>query len=63
MTFGRELVVLHTTPFHVSVSLRCMLGGSVEVRTKNILDRFVEGQTRFDMSRGAKLSLVLKEPK
>ena len=28
---------------------------------KNILDRIIEGQTRFDMPKGAKMSLVLKE--
>ena len=49
--------------FHVSVSLWCMVGGSVEVWTKDILDRLMEGQTRFGMSRGVKMSLVLKELK
>ncbi len=30
---------------------------------KNILSRFIEGQTHFGMPRGAKLSLTLNEPK
>jgi hypothetical protein len=41
MTFGRELVVLHTT-FPYSVSFRCMLGCSVEVCMKNILYWFIK---------------------
>ena len=35
----------------------------MEVWTKDILDRLMEGQTRFGMSRGVKMSLVLKELK
>ena len=38
-----------------------MLGGSMEVWTKNILYRFIEDQTRFGMPRGAKMSLALNE--
>jgi hypothetical protein len=41
----------------------CMRGGSVEVWTKNILYRFMEGQTHFGMpKRGVKTSLTLHEP-
>ena len=36
-----------------------MLGGSVEVWTKNILYQYVEGQTHSDLPRGAKKSLAL----
>ena len=41
-----------TTPGYLqqppcSVSFRCMLGGSVEVWTNNILPMFIEGQTHF----------------
>jgi hypothetical protein len=39
-----------------------MLGGSVEVSTKNILYQFIEYQTHFTMPRRAKLSLALNEP-
>ena len=49
--------------FPCPVVLRCMLGVHVEVRTKNILYRFIEGQTYFGISRRAKISLVLNEPK
>jgi hypothetical protein len=34
----------------------------VEVRTKNIICGFVEGQTHVGMPRGAKLSLPFNEP-
>jgi hypothetical protein len=55
MTFGRELVVLLTKPCMFG-KFWYMRGGSVVVSTKNILYRFMEGQTHFDMSRGAKMS-------
>ena len=45
MAFGQELVILHTTPSIFSKFV--MLRVSVEVRVKDILYRFVEGQTRF----------------
>ena len=35
----------------------------MEVCTKNILYRFIEGQTHFGMPRGAKTSLALNDPK
>ena len=44
------------------VSFLCMPGGSVEVWTKNILYRFMEGQTLFSTSWHAKMSLTLHEP-
>jgi hypothetical protein len=34
----------------------------VEVWTKNILYRFMKGQTHFGMPKGAKMSLALHEP-
>ena len=40
-----------------------MLGSSVEVWTKNILYRFIEGQTHFGMPRGDKMSLALNKAK
>ena len=46
-----------------SVSLPFMLGGSVEVWTKNILCWFIEGQTHFGMPRGARITLALNELK
>ena len=65
MNFGTELVVLHTTPSMFSkFSVSCLkVVGSVEVRTKNILNRFIENKTHFGMPRSAKMSLTLKEPK
>ena len=48
--------------FPCLVSFWCMRGGSVEVWTKNILYRFMEGQTHFGMPRGVKMSLALHEP-
>jgi hypothetical protein len=39
-----------------------MLGGTVEIRRKNILYQVIEGQTHFGMPRGAKMSLALHEP-
>jgi hypothetical protein len=46
------------------VSFRSMLGDSfVEVWMKNILKWFIEGQTHFGISRGAKVSLALNESK
>ena len=52
MAFGRELVVMLTKP--------CMFGGQVEVSTKNIMYRFIEGQTHFKFS-CVKMSLTLNE--
>ena len=47
-----------------SMNFQCMLGSSVEVWMKNILYRFVEGQTQFGMQwRGAKMRLALNESK
>ena len=45
MAFGQELVILHTTPSIFGKV--AMLRVSVEIRAKNILYRFVEGQTCF----------------
>ena len=60
MTVGWELVVLHTTssmfgkfPVHTS--------GGVDVWTKNIQCRFIEGQTHFGIPEVAKLSSALDE--
>jgi hypothetical protein len=36
-----------------------MLGGSAKVLTKNIPYQFIQGQTHFDVSRGATMSLAL----
>ena len=44
------------------LSFCCMLGGSVEVSTKNILHQFIEYQTHFSMPKHAKMSLALNEP-
>ena len=62
MIFGTELVVFHTTPSMFSkFSVPCLkVVGRVEVRTKNILNRFTENETHFGMPRGAKMSLTLK---
>jgi hypothetical protein len=49
MTFGRELVVL-LTKLSMFAKFWCMRGGTVEVWTKNILYRFMEGQTHFSTS-------------
>ena len=52
MTFGMELVVLHTVPFMFGkrlVSFRCMLGGLNKEHSKSI----IEGETHFGMPRGA----------
>ena len=62
MMFGQELVVLYTT-LSMFGKFRCMLGVSVEVRMKNILYQFMEGQPRLGLPRGAKMSLALNEPK
>ena len=35
----------------------------MEVCMKNILYWFIEGQTHFSMPRGAKMNIVLNEPK
>lgn len=43
--------------------LPCMLEGSVEVPTKNILYRSIENKTHFPMPRGTKMSLNINEPK
>ena len=40
-----------------------MFGGSVEVWMKNILHRFIKGQTHFGMPRGAEVNLALNEQK
>ena len=53
MTFGQELVVLLATPFMYN-TFQCMLGGSVDVWAKNILYRFIEGQTHLGLPRSAK---------
>jgi hypothetical protein len=45
------------------VTFQCMLGGSEEVQTKNILHQFIGGQTHLGMPKGAKISLALNEPK
>jgi len=65
MTFGTEFIVFHTTPSMFSkFSVPCLkVVGRVEVRTKNILNRFIENETHFSMPRGAKMSLTLNEPK
>ena len=55
MTFGQEIVVLCLESF------RCMLGGSVEVWTKNSLFWFIEGQIMLGRQRGSKMSLALNE--
>jgi hypothetical protein len=49
------LVVLHTTSF-IFGNYRCITGGSVEVWRKNILYRFIEGQTYFGMQEVLKCS-------
>ena len=53
MTFGEELVILHTTLSMFGKLLGALLGGSVEVSTMNILYQFIESETHFGMSRGA----------
>ena len=40
-----------------------MLGGSVEVRIKNILYRYIKGQTHFGMPKGAQHTWPSMEPK
>ena len=40
-----------------------MLGSSVAVWTKNILYRFIEGQTHFGMLKGDKMSLARNKAK
>ena len=40
-----------------------MLGGSVEVQTKNMLCHFIENQTHFGMPRDAKMGLALDKTK
>ena len=57
---GSWLFCIQHPPF--SVSFRCMLGGTVEIRRKNILYQVIEGQTHFGMPRGAKMSFALHEP-
>ena len=44
-----------------SVSFQCMLKGSVEVWTKEILYQFIEGQTQFYMPRGAEMSVAVNK--
>ena len=39
-----------------------MLRGSVEDWTKNILSRFIKGQTHFRMQGGTKMSAALNKP-
>lgn len=39
-----------------------MHGGSVEVRRKNTLHRFIQGQPHFGMPRRAKISSTLNKP-
>ena len=46
MTFGRELVGFLTKPSMFD-KFWCMIGGRVEVQTKNIMYRFIEGLTHF----------------
>ena len=63
MTFGRELVVLHTTPSMFSkllVHAWRQYGGFNE---ELILYQFMEGQTDFGMPRGAMMILALNKPK
>ena len=62
MTTGPKLVEYHTTP-PCLVNWWCMLGGSVEIFTKNILYPFMKGQYHFGMSRGATMSFALNEVK
>ena len=45
-----------------SVTIWCMLGGSLEVRTKKFLHWFDEGQTHFGIPRVANVSLALNAP-
>jgi hypothetical protein len=45
------------------VNFQCILGSSIKVQTKNILYRFIEGQTHFGRPRGDIMSLALNEPK
>ena len=44
------------------VHFGCVIGDSVEVRTKNIQYWIIDGQPHFGMPRGAKMSLTLNEP-
>ena len=59
MTFGRELVVLHTTP--------SMFSNFAVHAWEVVVWRFehenIEGQSHFGMPRGAKTSLALNVPK
>ena len=50
MTFGRELVDLHTTP-SMFARFQCMPVVSMEVRMKNILYGFIEGQSFWHAKR------------
>ena len=43
---------------HCFVTLHCMLGVGVEIRTKNLLYRFIEDQTHYGIPKGAKMSLT-----
>jgi hypothetical protein len=61
LLFGSWLFCKQHLP--CSVSFQCILGGCVEVWTKSIVCRFIEGQTHCGMSRGPKMSLALNEPK
>ena len=62
MTFGQELVSLHTTP-SVFGKFAVHDRGSVDIWTNNILYRFIEGQTHIGMPRGANMDLALNVPK
>ena len=48
--------------FPVHAGRWCTMCGGVEVWYKNILNRFIEGQTHFGMPSGAKMILILNEP-
>ena len=63
MTFPRKLVVLHTSTPSMFGKLLVHAWRYCEDLNKNILYRFIKGQTHYGMSRGAKLSLALNESK
>ena len=53
------LIFIQHVPYFVKFC--SMLGVGVGIRTKIIFYWFIEGQSHFGMSRGAKISLALNE--
>ena len=62
MTFGQELVVLHTTPFMFGKFFDACLEVAWTFKRRTFYIDLSKGEAHFRMQRSAQMSLALNEP-